>query len=58
MTFTDVNSAEEFYKSYAHHVGFSVRVGQHNAIDGVIIYKLYFCSNEGFRAEKIIADKI
>ena len=56
MTFTDVNSAEGFYKSYAHHVGFSVRVGQHNAIDGVIIYKLYFCSN--IRVEKIIADKI
>lgn len=52
MTFADVNSAEEFYKSYAHNVGFSVRVGQHKAIDGVILYKRYFCSNEGFREEK------
>ncbi|TVU31018.1 hypothetical protein EJB05_22680 [Eragrostis curvula] len=33
MTFDDIESAKEFYKAYAGHVGFSVRVGQHKAKD-------------------------
>ena len=49
MTFTDVESAKEFYKRYAHHVGFSVRVGQHKVVDGVVLYKRFFCAKEGFR---------
>jgi hypothetical protein len=52
MTFADVESAKEFYKCSAHHVGFSVRVGQHKVIDGVTLYKRFFYSKEGFRNEK------
>ena len=52
MTFTDVESAKEFYKRYAHHVGFSVRVGQHKVVDGVVLYKRFFCAKEGFRNDK------
>ncbi|KAG2566838.1 hypothetical protein PVAP13_7NG238700 [Panicum virgatum] len=44
MTFADVDLAKEFYKCYAHHVGFSVRIGQHKAIDGVVCYKRFFCA--------------
>ena len=54
MTFADVDSTKEFYKCYAHRVGFSVRVGQgqHKAIDGVVMYKRFLCAKEGFRDEK------
>jgi hypothetical protein len=52
MHFADVNAAREFYEAYAHHVGFSVRVGQHKSTDGVISHKRYLCAKEGFREEK------
>jgi hypothetical protein len=52
MHFADVNAARQFYEAYAHHVGFSVRVGQHKSTDGVISHKRYLCAKEGFREEK------
>lgn len=53
MHFPDVDAAKQFYESYAHHAGFSVRVGQHKSKDGVISHKRFLCAKEGFREEKI-----
>ena len=45
---------EEFYKLFAHEVGFSVRVGQHKKKGNEeILFKRYYCSREGFRKENI-----
>ncbi|XP_073359871.1 uncharacterized protein [Aegilops tauschii subsp. strangulata] len=52
MTFTDLNAAKDFYEAYAHHVGFSVRVGQHKTANGVITHKRFYCDREGFRQEQ------
>ena len=52
MYFSDVNTAKEFYEVYAHHVGFSVRVGQHKSSNGVMMHKRFMCAKEGFREEK------
>ncbi|TVU23182.1 hypothetical protein EJB05_30217, partial [Eragrostis curvula] len=52
MTFEDIESAKEFYKAYAGHVGFSVRVGQHKTKDGLLLNKRFYCSREGFRDDK------
>ncbi|KAK8444722.1 hypothetical protein SEVIR_9G188232v4 [Setaria viridis] len=49
MTFDNIESAKEFYRAYAAHVGFPVRVGQHKAKDGVVTHKRLYCSREGFR---------
>ena len=44
---------EEFYKLYAHHVGFGVRVGQQKKLnEEVVRTKRFMCSREGFRTEK------
>ncbi|XP_039803115.1 protein FAR1-RELATED SEQUENCE 5-like isoform X2 [Panicum virgatum] len=52
MTFEDIDSAKEFYKTYAAHVGFPVRVGQHKAKNGLVTNKRFYCSREGFRKAK------
>jgi hypothetical protein len=52
MTFNGLESAKEFYESYALRVGFSVRIGQHKKVDGVVLYKLFLCANEGFWEDK------
>ena len=45
---------EKFYKSYAHEVGISVRVGQHKKKGNEeILFKRYYCSREGFRKKNI-----
>ncbi|XP_044382799.1 protein FAR-RED IMPAIRED RESPONSE 1 isoform X2 [Triticum aestivum] len=51
MYFSDVNTAKEFYEVYAHHVGFSVRVGQHKSSNGVMTHKRFMYAKEGFREE-------
>ena len=51
MIFDTLKDVEEFYKSYAHEVGFSVRVGQHKKENGEIVFKRYYCSREGYRKE-------
>ena len=53
MIFDTLKDVEEFYKSYAHEVGFLVRVGQHKKGNGEILIKRYYCSREGFRKENI-----
>lgn len=58
MEFDDVQSAENFYKDYAHEAGFSVRIGQHTVANDVVIWKRFYCSREGFRGEgkkKVVA---
>jgi hypothetical protein len=52
MTFEDIDSAKEFYKAYAAHVGFLVRMGQHKAKNGLVTNKPLYCSREGFRKAK------
>jgi hypothetical protein len=45
MSFDDVKSVEKFYKTYAHDIGFSVRIGQQKLDDnGVVEWKRYLVS--------------
>ncbi|KAF2945238.1 hypothetical protein DAI22_02g203400 [Oryza sativa Japonica Group] len=54
MTFTDVESAKEFYECYAHRVGFSIRIGQHKKVDGVVLYKCFLCANKYARSPQAV----
>uniref|UniRef100_A0A0E0FDW7 FAR1 domain-containing protein n=1 Tax=Oryza meridionalis TaxID=40149 RepID=A0A0E0FDW7_9ORYZ len=56
MIFDDLESAKEFYEYYAHTVGFSVRIGQHKKVNGLVLYKRFLCANEGFREDKVDKD--
>jgi len=51
MEFPDLSSVEKFYKKYAHDAGFGVRIGQHKKVDGVVVWKRFYCRREGFRSE-------
>ena len=53
MIFDTLKDLEEFYKSYAHEVCFSVRVGQHKKGNEEILFKRYYCSREGYRKENV-----
>ncbi|CAO2046822.1 unnamed protein product [Urochloa humidicola] len=55
MIFDIVEEVEEFYKSYAHEVGFSVRIGQHKKEkkNKEILIKRYYCSREGYSEENV-----
>ena len=37
MTFQGMKDVEEFYKSYAHHSGFGVRIGQQKKLENEIV---------------------
>ena len=52
MLFDDIGSVMEFYRPYAHHVGFGVRLGQQKIVDNVLQWKRFLCAKEGFRTEK------
>ncbi|XBI15953.1 hypothetical protein VPH35_058289 [Triticum aestivum] len=52
MLFDDIGSVMEFYRMYAHHVGFGVRLGQQKIVDNVLQWKRFLCAKEGFRPEK------
>uniref|UniRef100_M8BQ57 Protein FAR1-RELATED SEQUENCE n=1 Tax=Aegilops tauschii TaxID=37682 RepID=M8BQ57_AEGTA len=52
MTFMDLKAAKDFYEAYAHHVGFSVRVGQHKTGNGVITHNRFYFDREGFHEER------
>jgi hypothetical protein len=56
MIFDTLKDVEKFYKSYAHDVGFSVRVGQHKKANEEILFKRYYCSREGYRKETVTND--
>ena len=51
MMFDTLIDVEKFYKSYAHEVGFSIRVGQHKKQNDEILFKRYYCSRKGYRKE-------
>ncbi|XP_039822578.1 protein FAR1-RELATED SEQUENCE 5-like [Panicum virgatum] len=54
LIFDTLKDVEEFYKLYAHEVGFSVRVGQHKKKGNEeILFKRYYCSREGYRKENV-----
>jgi len=52
MSFDTIEAVEEFYKNYAHHVGFSVRIGSQNVALGQIINKRFLCARQGYKKEK------
>ncbi|XP_048571903.1 uncharacterized protein LOC125552401 isoform X3 [Triticum urartu] len=52
MIFDDIASVLEFYRTYAHNVGFGVRLGQQRVVDNVLQWKRFLCAKEGFRPEK------
>jgi hypothetical protein len=52
ISFESLQAVEEFYKSYAHDVGFSVRIGSQNVVLDEVINQRFFCSRQGFKKEK------
>ena len=53
MSFDNVESAEEFYKSYARAIGFDVRIGQQKLDDnGLVQWKRYLCARQGYKQKK------
>jgi uncharacterized protein YfiM (DUF2279 family) len=55
MIFDDIDSVEKFYKSYAHHVGFGVRIGQQKKLvddrqqKKLLMWKRFLCDRQGFK---------
>jgi hypothetical protein len=48
MLFDDLESAEKFYKEYAHDTGFFIHIGQQRCDDnGVVKWKQFLCAREG-----------
>ncbi|KAL6606177.1 hypothetical protein ACP70R_041830 [Stipagrostis hirtigluma subsp. patula] len=59
MEFESLDDAEVFYRLYAIKVGFDVRVGQSRKVDGIAVWKRFYCNKEGERSsEKEEAPKI
>ena len=52
MIFDSMEEGVEFYKRYAHHVGFSVRLSSEMKRKGVIHWKYCVCAKEGWHQEK------
>ncbi|XP_024313699.1 protein FAR1-RELATED SEQUENCE 5-like [Brachypodium distachyon] len=53
MEFKGLEAVEEFYKSYAHHVGFGVRIGQQKKLKNEVVRtKRFMCNREGYQSEK------
>ena len=54
LIFDTLKDVEEFYKSYANEVGFSIRVGQHKKKGNEeILFTRYYCSREGYKKENV-----
>jgi hypothetical protein len=52
MIFEGLEVVEEFYKAYAHHVGFGVRIGQQKKIENEVVRtKRFMCNREGFKSK-------
>lgn len=59
MQFDTLDDAEVFYRLYAAKVGFDVRVGQSKKVEGVAVWKRFYCNKEGERSsEKEKAPKV
>jgi hypothetical protein len=52
MSFDSIKDVEEFYKSYAHDEGFSIRIGPQNLAIDEVINKRFMCSRPGFKKMK------
>ena len=52
VIFDSLEEGIDFYKNYAHHVGFSVRLSSTKKVNGIICWKYYYCSKEGWHKEK------
>jgi hypothetical protein len=52
MTFDSLEEVEEFYKTYAHGCGFSVRIGAQGKKSDVVEHKRFVCSREEFTKRK------
>ncbi|KAJ1271161.1 hypothetical protein BS78_06G107700 [Paspalum vaginatum] len=52
MSFETTDAAEQFYKSYAHGAGFSIRVGQQKLENNIVYWKGFMCSRQGYRKKK------
>ena len=53
MIFDTLEEDEEFYKTYAHNVGFSVRNSSETKdSNGIKRWKYFVCSKEGFKESK------
>ena len=51
MTFENMEAVEEFYKAYAHNVGFSVQIGQKRTVDNLVVWRRFLCAKAGFRSK-------
>jgi hypothetical protein len=57
MLFDTLDEVEEFYKTYAHESGFSVRIGAQAKKSDVVENKRFVCSREGFAKRRVEPNK-
>jgi zinc finger SWIM domain-containing protein 3 len=53
MSFDSIKSVKEFYKSYAHKVGFSVRINPQHLVIDEVVSKKFLCSRQGFKKTNV-----
>jgi hypothetical protein len=53
MKFDSLQALEEFYKVYAHEVGFSVYIGAQGKVIDVVENKRFLCSRQGFSKNRL-----
>jgi hypothetical protein len=53
MKFDCIHVVEEFYKAYAHEVGFLVRIGAQGKVIDVVENKRFLCSRQGFSKNRL-----
>jgi zinc finger SWIM domain-containing protein 3 len=53
MSFDSIKYVEEFYKSYAHKVGFSVYIGSQKLVIDEVMSKKFLCSRQGFKKTNV-----
>jgi len=52
MVFDSLEEGLDFYKNYAHHVGFIVRLSLTKKVNGITCCKYCYCLKEGWHKEK------
>jgi hypothetical protein len=57
MSFDTLDKVEQFYKTYAHESGFSVRIGAQSKKSDVVDNKRSVCSREGFTKRRVEPNK-
>jgi hypothetical protein len=53
MSFDSTKSVEEFYKSYAHKVGFSVRISSQKLVTDEVMSKKFLYSRQSFKKTNV-----